>query len=97
MNVGWAEWRGRGAKTGAGSAIRSRMSIWGRTVDTVFTACTSSPVLTLIGLVYSRTDAVHAGGELDRGVRHLAHRSDRDSRGRDADRCGQQRLAQTRQ
>ena len=40
-----------GAKAGAGSAIRSRMSIWGRTVDTVFTACASSPVLTLIGLV----------------------------------------------
>ena len=34
-------------------------------------------------------DAVHAGAELDRGVRHFAHRSDRDSRGRDADRCGQ--------
>ena len=53
MNVGSV---GRGAgvwRKGrrAGSDIRSRMSIWGRTVDTVFTACASSPVLTLIGLV----------------------------------------------
>src|SRR6185437_15826249 len=52
MNVGSAQWRGRGAWTGAGSDTkRSRMSIWGRTVDTAFTACASSPVLTLIGLV----------------------------------------------
>ena len=45
-------WRGVWRKgRRAGSAIRSRMSIWGRTVDTVFTAFASSPVLTLIGLV----------------------------------------------
>jgi len=52
MNVGSVGlWRACGAKADAGSVIRSRISIWGRTVDTVFTACASSPVLTLIGLV----------------------------------------------
>ena len=52
MNVGSAGLRRVcGAKAAAGSAIRSRISIWGRTVDTVFRAFASSPVLTLIGLV----------------------------------------------